>query len=183
MTVLAPASFAELRHFLRHAVYQVQGPVALRYPRGGEGAYKADAGLAPAILRRGRDLTIVCYGTAVNEALGAAALLEKQGITATVLKLGQICPLQIEEILPAIDETGRVLVYEQCAGPGCVGERLLAALEERDFLLRGAKLWNLGGGLLPHGDTEALKRRFGMDAAGVAAAAMEMMKTDGKAKA
>ena len=37
MTVLCPASFAELRRMLRQAVLEIDGPVAVRYPRGGEG--------------------------------------------------------------------------------------------------------------------------------------------------
>ena len=42
MTVLCPASFAELRTMLRQAVLERTGPVAVRYPRGGEGAYQED---------------------------------------------------------------------------------------------------------------------------------------------
>ena len=42
MTVLCPASFAELRAMLRRALFEMTGPVAIRYPRGGEGAFTAD---------------------------------------------------------------------------------------------------------------------------------------------
>ena len=52
MTVLAPASFAELDEMLKRAVLRLTGPVAVRYPRGGEGAYTACAGEEPATLLR-----------------------------------------------------------------------------------------------------------------------------------
>ena len=72
MTILAPASFQELDDMLGYALHELNGPVALRYPRGGEGAYKASHVTAEHILRDGSDLTLVCYGTMVNEAMTAA---------------------------------------------------------------------------------------------------------------
>ena len=64
MTVLAPASFAELRAMLKYAICEAKGPVAVRYPRSGEGAYTADSGREPAVcLRKGGDITLVGYGT------------------------------------------------------------------------------------------------------------------------
>ena len=60
MTVLCPASFAELRAMLRRALFEMTGPVAVRYPRGGEGAFTADTsarGLAE--LRTGKDITLL----------------------------------------------------------------------------------------------------------------------------
>ena len=58
MTVLAPASFAELEVMLNRALFHLSGPVAVRYPRGGEGAYLGSGGEEPAeILRRGSDIT------------------------------------------------------------------------------------------------------------------------------
>lgn len=63
MTVLCPASFAELTSMLRAAV-AMDGPVALRYPRGGEGRpYPAWDGSALQVLRAGGDITLVSYGT------------------------------------------------------------------------------------------------------------------------
>ena len=60
MTVLCPASFAELRSMLRTALYRCGGPVAVRYPRGGEGAYRDDCGDTPvSVLQQGADVSIV----------------------------------------------------------------------------------------------------------------------------
>ena len=70
MTVLCPASFSELRTMLAYAVKELSGPVALRYPRGGEGEYTADSGTGhAALLRQGEDITLVGYGVMINEVL------------------------------------------------------------------------------------------------------------------
>ncbi len=81
-TVLCPASFAELRRMLRQALFEIDGPVAVRYPRGGEGDYREDRSGAPVVrLREGEDVTLLTYGVLVNQALAAADLLERQGVT------------------------------------------------------------------------------------------------------
>ena len=92
MTVLCPANFAELREMLGHALRSVSGPVAVRYPRGGEGRYLDCTVSAESVVREGGDVTIVCYGTMVNEALAAADRLSGLGISAEIVKLGIVFP-------------------------------------------------------------------------------------------
>ncbi|MCL2343774.1 MAG: 1-deoxy-D-xylulose-5-phosphate synthase, partial [Firmicutes bacterium] len=83
MAVFCPASFAELRSMLNRALYKVTGPVAIRYPRGGEGAYCEDHADEPcSVLREGGDLTLLCYGRMVNEAIDAAKALAERGVEA-----------------------------------------------------------------------------------------------------
>ena len=73
MTVLCPANFGELREMLRRAVEDYDGPVAVRFPRGGEGNYRETCGdEAFTVLREGADCTIVTYGPLVDQALKAA---------------------------------------------------------------------------------------------------------------
>ena len=80
MTVYAPASFCELDSMLSIAVREKSGPVALRYPRGGEGAYTDDHSREDStVLRSGGDVTIVTYGISVNAALAAAETLSADG--------------------------------------------------------------------------------------------------------
>ena len=85
MQVLCPASQAELGQMLRRAVLEMTGPVAVRYPRGCDGAFTGIA--EQPRLREGKDITLVTYGTLINEVLSAAKLLEARGISAEVLKL------------------------------------------------------------------------------------------------
>lgn len=80
MTVLCPASFAELRRMLHRAVEEIDGPVAVRYPRGGQGRYREDGGDgAFACLREGEDATILTYGILVNQALDAGGPSGREG--------------------------------------------------------------------------------------------------------
>ena len=130
-TVLCPASFAELRRMLRQALFEVGGPVAVRYPRGGEGDYRDDRSDGPlAELRPGTDVTILTYGTLVNQALAAADLLARQGVSARVLKLNQIAPLDFDLLAPALAGTDTLAVAEDAFGAGCVGQRAAAILAE-----------------------------------------------------
>ena len=88
MTVLCPSSFSELKTMLAYAIKEVCGPVALRYPRGGEGLYAADSGTEPAVLlRQGGDITLVGYGVMINEVIRCAELLQQHGISAEIVKL------------------------------------------------------------------------------------------------
>ena len=89
LTLLAPASFAETRSMLYRALYELDGPVALRYARGGENGYSDDHSQgAAAVLREGSDWTAVCYGTMTGEVLAAAEALDAEGISVEVAQEG-----------------------------------------------------------------------------------------------
>ena len=132
MTVYAPASFCELDSMLSIAVREKSGPVALRYPRGGEGAYTDDHSREDStVLRSGGDVTIVTYGISVNAALAAAETLSADGIRAEVIKLNRLLPLAPETVReslrkPAAPEvlarfflqTPRQTAF-RCAATGC----------------------------------------------------------------
>ncbi len=93
-TVLAPSSYAEPEGMLEQAVLHAGRPVAIRYPRGGEGAYRGDAGPGhAAVLRRGDDITLVSYGILINDVLEAGGASGGEGIQAEVVKLNVITPL------------------------------------------------------------------------------------------
>ena len=94
LSVLCPACFDELRAMLRAAL-DMEGPVAIRYPRGGEGRqYPAWTGEDASVLRQGADATLVSYGTLTDELLKAADLLAERGVQAEVVKLHRIAPLE-----------------------------------------------------------------------------------------
>lgn len=175
MTVLAPASFAELEVMLERALFQIRGPVAVRYSRGSEGAYIGTGGEEPAvILRWGKDITLVSYGTQINEALEAAAMLEQQGVDAEVVKLNQITPLAPELVELSVRKTGVLIVAEEQAAQGCVGQRLAARLELIGLLAKTV-LVNCGTGFVPHGSTALLRRDMSLDGAGIAKKALEVL--------
>ena len=176
-TVLCPSNFAELRSMLKKAVFDLDGPVAVRYPRGGEGAFREDLSAEPvARLRQGSDVTLLGYGVLVNNLLEAADLLAAKGIRAEVLKLNQISPLDHGTVCEALGGRKTLLVLEDSFGAGCVGQRVAAILAEHGQAPDKLILKNLGKTFAPEGSVTELEHRFGLDAAGVAAAAEEAVK-------
>ena len=164
MTVLCPASFAELRDMLEYAVYEVKGPVAIRYPRGGEGAYQDGAPRHPAVLlREGTDLTLAGCGTLVNELLDCADRLAADGIRAEVVKLNTITPLPLELVARSVKKTGRLLVAEESAEMGGIGQRIAAGLLAAGIPVQGLALASTGRGFVTHGTIPQLRRLCGLD--------------------
>ncbi len=175
-TVLCPANFAELRSMLRQAVFEMEGPVVVRYPRGGEGDFRADTSADSLFsrLREGEDVTMIAYGTQVNHLVKAAELLEGQGIRAGVLKMNRISPLDDQEALcRAIGKTKMLLVLEDAFGAGCVGQRIAGILALHRMAPEKLILKNLGKTFAPEGSVTELERSFGLDAEAVAAAVLE----------
>ena len=163
MTVLCPSSYAELEAMLRHAVYEVKGPVAVRYPRGSQEDYQADSGqVKTAVLRTGKDITLTGYGITINALLDCAQRLEADGIQAEVLKLNTITPLDTAPVAASAAETGRLLVAEEAAQNCCVGQRLAAGLLERGVAAKVAMV-NTGPGFVTHGPVAKLRALCGLD--------------------
>jgi len=175
MTVLAPSSFAELERMLEDAVLRFNSPVAVRFPRGGEGSYKEDSGSAPAVvLREGSHITLVSYGVLINRVLEAAHLLEQQGIHAEVVKLNTITPLDADLVCSSVKKTGAMLVAEDCVEAGSVGQRLAAALNAERVTAKTV-LVNSGRDFVTHGSVPLLERELGLDPESLCRKAMEVL--------
>ncbi|MBQ3103028.1 MAG: 1-deoxy-D-xylulose-5-phosphate synthase, partial [Oscillospiraceae bacterium] len=174
MTVFCPANYAELRSMLRSALYEVEGPAAVRYPRGGEGAFCADTSAqAIARLREGKDITLMGYGMTVNHLLAAADKLEEKGIFAEVLKINAISPLDTGTIVESVRRTKHLLVAEDCCVAGCVGQRIGAILAQYGVVPERLILKNLGKNFVPQGTVSELERCCGLDADGIVQAVLE----------
>ena len=175
MRILCPASFAELRAMLRRALFEMTGPVAIRYPRGGEGAFTADTSAGDfAELRTGKDITLCAYGTLINNVLGAAELLHEDGIEARVVKLNRISPFRGGELSRIFGTTKRLLVAEECSGVGCIGQRIAAILAEEGHEPQRLMLCNLGRRFIEQGSVGELYRQCGLDAESLARTAKEV---------
>ncbi len=168
MLILSPASLKEQDEMLRWAVQEYDGPVAVRYPRGGNRGYEdslwnptdtLDREGLYACHRQGRDVTIVTYGTMVSNALAAAEELAAHGIEATVLRLLTLSALP--DLTP--DICGPVVILEEA----CTGSGIREALAE---MLPGRKVSaiDLGKDFVPHGAVNTLYEHYGLDGMGVA---------------
>lgn len=115
-TIMAPKNFKELDKMLEFAI-NLKKPVAIRYPRGGEGKFKfekcEDIGLGKAeIIKKGNDLTIVAIGKMVERAVEVSQILEKENINAEIINARFLKPLDKETILNSIRKTKKVITIE-----------------------------------------------------------------------
>jgi len=174
MQILCPSNFAELEAMLEIAVNQMDGPVAIRYPRGGEGTYKLCSSNKSDCISRGNDITIVTYGTSVNYVMEAADLLRNNGINADVIKLNQILPADFTDIINSVKITGKLLVIEEVCASGCVGSRILSETEKQGIALSGCQLINLKDGIVTHGTVGELLCDCCLDAKSIYQTAMNL---------
>ncbi|MGC4000776.1 MAG: transketolase C-terminal domain-containing protein [Anaeromyxobacter sp.] len=175
LTVVVPADPDETRGAVRWAV-DAPGPIYIRVSRfkvpavtpQGQGFQAGKA----AELRAGRDVTLVANGTMVHRALEAAALLADKGVQARVLNLATVTPIDEEALVRAATETGRVVTVEEGHVRGGLGGAVAEVLAQR----RPVPMRILG---VPHfaptGDSGFLFQHFGLDAAGIAKAALELV--------
>lgn len=170
MKILCPASCAELSDMLRWAVLNWDGPVAVRYPRGGDGTYCESAWDGEKMLcrhREGSDAAIVVYGTMLKNAMDAAKLLHNQGIEVSVIRLMAASPLPGEELSDMLPDAVPVFVVEEtCTGNG-ICEALAWELQGRKPNCRVYNI-DLGSGFVTHGNIDALHRHCGLDSESIA---------------
>ncbi len=166
LTLLAPGSRAELKDMLCWAVEEQDGPVAIRYPRGGdrgysESAWTSDLDAAVACHRKGSDVTLITYGVLLKNAMDAAELLAKQGIEAGVLRLMALSPLPVDEIARLLPENGKVLVLEEVSGHCGICQELSYGLQgiRPDCRVRGI---DLGSRYVCHGAISTLYDHYGL---------------------
>ncbi len=183
MLLLAPASLAEERDMLCWAVEHYDGPVAIRYPRGGESSYygsgwtqeEADWEQGTLVCHsRGSDITLLTYGSTLPNVLQAAELLEQDGISVCVLRLLTLSVIPTEKIFGAIaPESPLIVVEETAAGSGIwqtVGEQL------REKGMRGPVIgMNLGVDFVPGGSMGELYHFCGLNADAIAVRAREVL--------
>ena len=178
--VLCPASRAELREMLRWAVNDYDGPVAIRYPRGGDGAYTRsawDATSCVATHRNGSDCAIITYGTMINQALKAADLLSGNGVEASVIGLQQIAPLPLCALRDAVFGMRHVIIAEEASSQAAVHDTLALFLRENCDVERVDCL-DLGDEYVTHGDMASLYKHYHLDAASIADFILEVRKVE-----
>ncbi len=167
MTVLAPTSFADVEAMLRYAVCDFDGPIALRYPRGGMQAQLPMPFVAGKTdkVYSGEAATVVAVGALAAQAVQAYEEASAQGQAFDLLVLRQVWPLDIAPILESVRKTGRLLVVEDGVRSGGIGEAISAVLAQNGILTqiecRGYDAF------VAQAQVDAIYRRYGLDAQGI----------------
>ena len=139
LKVVMPSSPADFKGLLKSAIRD-PNPVlffmdlALGYVPGEvpEGEHRVPLGQA-AVLREGRDVTLVSYAKTVGACLQAADALEAEGIAAEVIDLRSLKPMDADTVVASVRRTGRLVVVHEAAGPCGVGAELAAVVADRAF--------------------------------------------------
>ena len=171
MTVVVPADDVEAKAAVR-AAYEYEGPVYMRFGRlpvpvfNDSDAYEFELGKG-VLLREGTDVTIVACGLMVQAALEAAEALAEKGVSAEVINIHTIKPLDEELVRASAAKTGRVVTAEEHSVIGGLGDAVLAALAENPVPVRKLGVNDVFGESGPAVD---LLHKYGLDAEGVVAA-------------
>jgi 1-deoxy-D-xylulose-5-phosphate synthase len=174
MKLMAPKDENELRHMLYTAIY-MDGPVALRYPRGkavgvqlDSEMHKLEIGkaelLSPATLEQAEqyDCVILAYGSPVGQAEEAAHELAEEGIRAAVVNARWAKPLDEELILRLAQGTRRIVTVEDHMIAGGFGSAVLELLESRGLNQINVRLIGFPDRPIEHGSPSILKELYGL---------------------
>jgi transketolase len=133
-TVLVPSDAAQTIACVKAAA-DIPGPVYIRTGRGKTPVlYPADAPFQVGkanTLREGSDVTLIACGLTVALALDAAALLEKEGVSARVMDMASVKPLDEDAVAKAAAETHGIVVVEEHLLDGGLGSRVAMAAAKK----------------------------------------------------
>lgn len=172
LKVLAPADESELASAL-HTALALKGPVALRYPRGEacgvplpDNPKLLEVGKSRCV-REGNDVSILSFGRMLSYACEAADILEEHSISACVVDMRWIKPLDIEAIRAA-SKTSLVVTLEEGVVEGGVGEEVLEVLVKEHL---HSNVVNLGipNTFIEQGSVAHLFQDLGLDGEGIVA--------------
>ncbi|HIK02053.1 TPA: transketolase family protein [archaeon] len=169
MHVIVPADSVE-GEAVTLAAAETEGPFYLRFGRNKtpviyDENYKFEIGTG-SILKEGSDITIIACGVLVSESLKAAEILEKDGISARVVNMSSIKPIDSELIEKCASETGLIVTAEDHSIIGGLGSAVAEVLSER----RPTRLVRIGVQDVfgESGSPEELYKKYGLDAESIA---------------
>ncbi|RTL33436.1 MAG: alpha-ketoacid dehydrogenase subunit beta [Rhodocyclaceae bacterium] len=127
-----------------------------------------------AVAREGADVSLVSYGKTVLHCLQAAETLAGQGISAEVIDLRSLKPLDEDAILVSVSKTGRLVVVHEANKLCGVGAEIAALVAEQAFTALKAPIARLGGPDAPVASSYPLEQAFVPQADAIAAAAVRL---------
>ena len=177
MVVMCPADDVEAKAAVRAAL-EYKGPVFIRFGRAAvpvindKPGYKFEIGKG-SVVREGSDVTIVATGICVDSALGAAEKLAADGISAEVVSICTIKPLDEEIIINSAKKTGKVVTVEEHSVIGGLGSAVCDCLSaNHPTLVKKLGMQDVFG---ESGSAAALVQKYGLDAEGVYKSVKEFM--------
>jgi transketolase len=181
LTVVVPADAAQCCKVIRRS-FTFDGPMVIRIDRGGspnvyaDDDYEFEIGKAIETLP-GTDLTIISAGSSVYWSLmGAKKLKEKYGISARVIDMHTVKPIDVDMILKCARETGSIFTVEEHSINGGLGSTVAEVLCEAGFCGKFKRI-GLPDKFAVLGDPDEIYKFYGMDPDGIAKTISDAMKS------
>lgn len=169
LTIMAPKNFKELEKMLEFAI-DLNKPVVIRYPRGGEDEYKMEKqeklnwGKAE-ILKEGKDVTIIAIGKTVARAMKVAEKIEKEqkGISIEVINTRFLKPIDKETIKHSIAKTKNIITMEDGTIMNGLATAVQEIIQEENLQVVKIKHYAYPDQYIEHGSVEELEEIYGVD--------------------
>jgi acetoin:2,6-dichlorophenolindophenol oxidoreductase subunit beta len=166
LKVVMPATAADAKGLLRAAVRD-DNPVVFIEHRGlywtrgqvPEGDHIVEIGKA-AVVRQGNDVTIVALGKMVQTAAEAADELAAAGISAEVVDLRSIAPLDLNTVAKSVKKTGRLIVVHEAVEQAGIGAEVAARVQQEAFYYLNSPIVRVAAPLAPVPASPALEKCF-----------------------
>lgn len=165
--IMAPKDFKELGKMLEFGV-NLNKPVAIRYPRGGEGKEKFEKceeisfGKAE-IIKEGKDLSIIAIGKMVEKAVQISKILKEKNIEAEIVNARFLKPIDKDTILNSIEKTKRVITIEDGILKGGLGSAVIELVNNSNLENIKVKTFGYNDCFVKHGKVEELEKEYGLD--------------------
>jgi transketolase len=179
IVVVVPADVADLRRCFEKLVLKHKGPVYIRLGRDYAPSitedieYDYEIGRAY-VIREGHDVAIMSAGVVLYEALKAAEDLAKLGISASVINVLNVKPIDVEAIVSIAKKTGRIVVVEEHMVFGGIGSAIAEVLAQKyPVLMRIIGASTFGRSAKSH---EELLSYYGLDGKSIAKTVLEVIR-------
>lgn len=177
LSILSPASGSELDRMMEYAFHH-QGPVLIRYPKAecGQEYPGLDKALVPGrgtfVYQKGAPILIMSAGGVFPQAEEASRLLSQQGIETDLYNLRFLKPLDEEYVQEVVAPYNAILLVEDAARQGGMGERIGSLLHDWRGIYR-----HLGApdSFIPHATRKELLAEYGLDGEGIASAVLNLV--------
>jgi len=166
LKVVMPANAADAKGLLKSAIRD-DSPVvfiehrALYWTKGqvAEGERLVPIGQA-ALLRPGERITIVAFASMVGPAMAAADALAGDGVSAEVIDLRTISPLDVETIVNSVKKTGRLIVVHEAVERGGIGAEIVARVQQEAFYYLDSTIARVAAPFAPVPAGPTLEKHF-----------------------
>ncbi len=185
MVIMAPSDEQELRDMLYTALYSVNGPVAIRYPRGNGTGIPVNREFTSLeigkgrFVREGEGIALLCMGTMTGKGLETAEALMQHGINPSVVDMRFLKPLDTKILEEAASRSTHIAVLEENSCIGGLGSAVIDHLNELGLKLPVMKL-GLPDAFVTHGHMDDLYRETGLDTVSLTEKIKRFYKPEGR---